>query len=165
MTKNSICDDIWRQKALGVGRSWSRGLPDLLRTARGRAWLEHSRRDGGRKWGRACGHSGPLWVNGGGLLLKEGYGWVTERSEGRSGGEKSPGPLLTVPGLERTSMFRKRCLDKCQWGWGWEGHSCVKEGTWRSNLSRAQIQDAEIWVLSYWYQWVMEGFWPGHGGI
>ena len=27
---------------------------------------------------------------------------------------------------------------------GWEGHSCVKEGTWRSNLSRAQILDAEI---------------------
>ena len=84
------------------------------------------------------------------MLLKEGYGWVTERSEGHFGGEKSPPDsshtLLTVPGLERTSMFRKWCLDKCQWGWGWgwEGHSCVKEGTWRSNLSRAQIQDAEI---------------------
>ena len=118
MTKNSICDDILRQKALRVGRSWQRFAWLVEISERKSVAGAQRRREGGRKWGRACGHSRPLWVNGGGLLLKEGYGWVTERSEGHSGGEKSPGPLLTVPGLERTSMFRKWCLDKCQWGWG-----------------------------------------------
>lgn len=50
----------------------------------------------GRDEGGAWGYCGPLWVtvdiNGMGLFLKEGCGWITKAVEGHSGGENSLRP-------------------------------------------------------------------------
>ena len=121
VTKNSICDAIWRQKALLSGKVLKQKLAWLVENSERESVAGAQRVTGrvaGWKWGWACGHSGPLWVSGGGLLLRAGCSWVTERSEVHSGGEKSPEPLLTVPGLKRTSMFRKWRLDECRWECG-----------------------------------------------
>ena len=56
----------------------------------------------------AWGYSGPLWVtvdiNGMGLFLKEGCGWITKGVEGRSGGEFS---------LSLCSQFRDKKRHAC----------------------------------------------------